>query len=134
MSERVIVNDPKGMGAFIKCAAEMEIAETPKMGKGKTVLLDRYFNSEKRKDASGQSVYWHYVWDEKSHPGFSVLGDIFKAHGAKLASLDQAPTAANLKRSYIVRDRIIEDNPSKLYDFSDTKSIMDWVKAGGYCC
>jgi len=28
MSEPVIVNDPKGMGAFIKCAAEMELNET----------------------------------------------------------------------------------------------------------
>ena len=135
MSERVIVNDPKGMGAFIKCAAEMEIAALPKIGKGKTVLLDRYFNSEKRKDATGKEVYWHYVWDEKSHPGFSVLGDIFKAHGAKLASLDQAPTATNLKNAsvYIIVDPDhLKDNASPNFMTSaDAKPIMDWVKAGG---
>jgi len=135
MSERVIVNDPKGMGAFIKCAAEMEIAALPKIGKGKTVLLDRYFNSEKRKDITGKEVYWHYVWNEKSHPGFSMLGDIFKAHGAKLASLDQAPTAANLKNAsvYIIVDPDhLKDNPSPNFvRTEDVKPIMDWVKAGG---
>lgn len=49
MSEPVIVNDPKGMGAFIKCAAEMELNETQTIGKGKTVLLDYYFNNEWKK-------------------------------------------------------------------------------------
>src|SRR5687768_8507255 len=42
MSEPVIVNDPKGMGAFINAANEMALLETAKPGAGKTVLLDRY--------------------------------------------------------------------------------------------
>ena len=53
MSEDVIVNDPKGMGAFLLAANEMEMLPTQSIGKGKTVLLDRYFNSEKRKNVSG---------------------------------------------------------------------------------
>ena len=56
MSEDVIVNDPKGVGAFLLASNEMEMLPTQYIGKGKTVLLDRYFNSEKRKDAA--AVAW----------------------------------------------------------------------------
>src|SRR5688572_28002987 len=118
MSEKVIVNDPKGMGAFINCAVEMEMAEAPKTGKGKTVLLDRWFNSEKRNDAGGQMNYWHYTWEEKSYPGFYAWGNIFKKYGAKLASLDVSPTAANLKKAsvYIIVDPDhAKDNPNANY-------------------
>lgn len=135
MSERVVVNDPKGMGAFIKCSVEMEMAATGDIGKGKTVLLDRYFNSEKKKDAGGESNYWHYVWEEKSNPGFSMWGDIFKKYGAKLSSLDAAPSAANLKNAslYIIVDPDhVKDNPAPNYvSANDVNAISDWVKAGG---
>jgi unsaturated rhamnogalacturonyl hydrolase len=137
MSEKVIVNDPKGMGAFINCAAEIDILNTKKSANfsGKTVLLDRYFNSEKRKDAGGQLNYWHYVWEEKSYPGFSMWGHIFKKYGAKLASLDVAPTAAALKKAsvYIIVDPDhVKDNPTPNYvSDADIKVISEWVKAGG---
>jgi unsaturated rhamnogalacturonyl hydrolase len=98
-------------------------------------LLDRYFNSEKRKNAAGKDVYWHYVWNERSHPGFYTLGWIFEKHGAKLSSLDVAPSAANLKSSsvYIIVDPDHKkDNPVPNYvSDNDVKAITDWVKAGG---
>lgn len=135
MRERVVVNDPKGMGAFIKAAGEMEINESLKNGRGKTILLDRYFNSEKRKDAAGTMNYWHYTWEERSHPGFNTLGSIFEKNGAKLSSLDAAPTTANLKGAsvYIIVDPDhIRDNPTPNYvTAKDVKAISDWVKAGG---
>src|SRR5205814_4686990 len=84
MSEPVIVNDPKGIGAFLLAANEMEKLPTLSTGNGKTVLLDRYFNSEKRKDATGRDVYWHYVWEERSNSGFYTWGNIFERYGAKL--------------------------------------------------
>lgn len=135
MRERVIVNDPKGMGAFIKAAGEMEISESLKLGKGKTVLLDRFYNSEKRKDAAGALNYWHYTWEERSHPGFNTLGSIFQKNGASLSSLDVAPTAASLKTAsvYIIVDPDhIRDNPSPNYMAAkEVKVISDWVKNGG---
>ena len=135
MRERVVVNDPKGMGAFIKAAGEMEINESLKNGRGKTILLDRYFNSEKREDAAGTMNYWHYTWEERSHPGFNTLGSIFEKNGAKLSSLDAAPTTANLKGAsvYIIVDPDhIRDNPTPNYvTAKDVKAISDWVKAGG---
>ncbi|MEI9806815.1 MAG: DUF4350 domain-containing protein [Bacteroidota bacterium] len=136
MSEDVIVNDAKGVGAFLLASNEMEMLPTQNTGKGKTVLLDRYFNSEKRKDAaSGTMVYWHYVWNEMSHPGFAGLAHIFNKYGAKLSSLDGAPTAANLQKAsvYIIVDPDhIKDNPTPNYVADkEVKAVSDWVKAGG---
>jgi unsaturated rhamnogalacturonyl hydrolase len=135
MSEPVIVNDPKGIGAFLLASNEIEMLPTMPVGKNKTVLLDRYFNSEKRNDATGASVYWHYIWEERSHPGFYTLGSVFERYGAKLSSLDVAPTAANLKNAsvYIIVDPDhTRDNPTPNYiTAKDVKPISDWVKAGG---
>jgi len=135
MSEQVIVNDPKGIGAFLLAANEMEIQPTQSIGNGKTVLLDRYFNSEKKKDAFGVSTYWHYAWEERTNGGFSLLGHVFNKYGAKTASLDAAPTADNLKKSsvYIIVDPDhLKDNPTPNYVADkDVKAISDWVKAGG---
>lgn len=134
MSEPVIVNDPKGMGAFIQCAVEME-NRSLQLYEKRTVLLDRYFNSEKRKDATGKEVYWHYTWEERSHPGFSMLGELFKRHGVTLDQLDVAPTAENLKSAniYIIVDPDhVKDNPRPNYvSEKDVDVIVDWVKKGG---
>lgn len=135
MSEPVIVNDPKGIGAFLLASNEMEILPTLSVAKGRTVLLDRYFNSEKRKDAVGRDMYWHYTWEERSHPGFYTLGCVFQRYGAKLSSLDVAPTAANLSKAsvYIIVDPDHKkDNPDPNFvSANDVKVISDWVKAGG---
>jgi unsaturated rhamnogalacturonyl hydrolase len=135
MSEPVIVNDPKGIGAFLLASNEMEILPTQATGKGKIVLLDRYFNSEKKKDVSGNSVYWHYVWEERSNSGFYFLGNSFERYGAKLSSLDVAPSAGNLSKAsvYIIVDPDhIKDNPAPNYvTDKDVKVISDWVKGGG---
>jgi len=48
LSEKVITNDPKGTGAFLQCTVEMERLTNRNMGKGKTVILDSYFNDEHR--------------------------------------------------------------------------------------
>ena len=135
MSEPVIANDPKGVGAFLLASTEMEKLSTLSTANGKTILLDRYFNSEKRKDVTGRDVYWHYVWEERSNSGFYTWGNIFERYGAKLSSLDVAPTAANLKNAsvYIIVDPDHKkDNPNPNYVSDDNiKVITDWVKAGG---
>lgn len=135
MSEPVITNDAKGIGAFMLACDEMEMQQTQSNGAGKTVLLDRWFNSEKKKDVTGANIYWHYVWEERGHPGFYTLGHLFEANGAKLASLDVAPTAANLKGAsvYIIVDPDhVRDNPNPNYvTEKDATAIAAWVKAGG---
>ncbi len=135
MSEDVIVNDAKGVGAFLLAAGEMEQLPTQSIGKGKTVLLDRWFNSEKKKDAGGEMSYWHYTWEERSHGGYYTWGTIFERYGATIKSLDVAPTASNLSKAsvYIIVDPDhVRDNPNPNYvTATDVTAISNWVKAGG---
>src|SRR5687767_2219186 len=135
MSEPVIVNDPKGMGAFINAAVEMEMLPALAMGKGKTVLLDYYFNNEWKKDATGKMVRWHYTWEDKSNGGFAMLGDIFRKYGAKTKSLTVAPSAKGLGQAsiYIIVDPDTEKETTKpnFIGPEHIKAISDWVKTGG---
>jgi unsaturated rhamnogalacturonyl hydrolase len=135
MSEKVIVNDPKGLGAAIKAAVEMERLEKGRIGAGKTVLLDSYFNNEMKKDASGKEISWHYKWNEMNHPGFYAWGKQFEAFGANLDTLYGVPTAQNLKNAdvYIIVDPDEpKENPNaKFISQTDAKNIADWVKSGG---
>src|SRR6185295_13640991 len=87
ISEKVVANDPKGVGAFLMASNEMKISATQSVGSGKTVLLDSFFNNEIKKDASGQMVSWHYKWDELANGGFSLWGNIFRSYGVKTRTL-----------------------------------------------
>ncbi|MBR2647543.1 MAG: glycoside hydrolase family 88 protein [Sediminibacterium sp.] len=134
-SEPVVMNDPKGVGAFIQCSVEMQMAMAPKIGSGKTVLLDRFFNNERRKDASGNNERWHYIWEEWDNGGFGLWGYQFELYGSTLVSLDDAPSPANLLKAsvYIIVDPDhIKDNPSPHYiNDQHANAITNWVKNGG---
>lgn len=135
MSEPVVVNDPKGMGAFILCSVEMEMATLPKPGKAKNVVMDNYFNNEWRTNGFGANMRRHYTWDEMENGGFSLFGNIWEAYGANLSGLETAPTAANLKNAsvYIIVDPDhYKDNKKPNYmDEAAATAIAGWVKNGG---
>lgn len=135
MSEPVIVNDPKGVGAFLQAANEMELLKTLPEGKGKTVLLDDYFNAEKKKDILGTVKPYHYKWYELYNNGFSLLGQIFKSKGVATQTLSDAPTAKNLRGSdiYLIVDADnTADNPTPNYvQPKDAEEVYNWVKGGG---
>jgi unsaturated rhamnogalacturonyl hydrolase len=135
MSEKVIVNDAKGVGAFIQAANEMEMIPTLSYGKGKTVVLDYFFNNEWRKDATGTNIRYHYVWDDRMNSGFATLGDIFNSYGVQTKSLETAPTAEDLKGAniYIIVDPDTEKETAKPNYMNETyaNAIAGWVKAGG---
>ena len=61
LSEKVVVNDAKGVGAFIQAANEIALLPTLNLGKGKSVLLDHYYNSESKKDILGVTMPYHYA-------------------------------------------------------------------------
>ena len=134
-SEPVITNDPKGLGVFLMASNEMEILKTQSVGKGKTVLLDSYFNSEKKKDITGIEKSWHYKWNEKSNGGFSLLGNVFNTYGATTKTLYEAPAATNLSKAdvYIIVDADnVADNPKPNYgDIFNGRDIKNWVSQGG---
>jgi unsaturated rhamnogalacturonyl hydrolase len=135
MSEPVVMNDPKGIGAFILCAAELEWHDAPKPGKGKTVMLDRYFNNEWKKDATGAMIRWHYTWEDRANPGYALLGEIFRRHGAQTSSLDTAPDAVSLGQAsiYVIVDPDTEkESPKPNYiDDVSAEAIEKWVRGGG---
>ncbi|MDB4902382.1 MAG: unsaturated rhamnogalacturonyl hydrolase [Mucilaginibacter sp.] len=100
-----------------------------------TVMLDYYFNHEVHTNKSGQQVRFHYMWEDTTNTGFSILGTAFKNNGAKLTSLDKAPTADNLSPAniYIIVDPDTKKeslNPNYIEE-KDINEIVKWVKAGG---
>ncbi len=132
MSEKLRTNDVKGLGPAVMAAVEMESLERGgRIGNGKVVMLDDYFNREIRKDGS----VWHYKWEEKNHGGFYALGEHFKSYGATLEILSSAPNVNNLKNAnvYIIVDPDTDKETEKpnFISQTDAKNIADWVKSGG---
>lgn len=135
ISEKVITNDPKGVGSFICAAAEMEIDALPKPGKGLTVTVDNFFNNEYTNGPIGDKIPFHYLWNEDDNNGFSLFGKVFNDAGVKTSTLSTAPTTTNLKGSniYIIVDPDTEKetaNPNFM-NAAHAKQISEWVKAGG---
>ncbi|MXV17573.1 glycoside hydrolase family 88/105 protein [Hufsiella ginkgonis] len=136
MREKVITNDPKGVGALILASNEMELAATPKTGKGVRVALDSYFNNEVHKEpATGNSEPFHYLWEERDNNGYDFLAQAFTQTGASLFTRHNAPDAANLKWTdiYLIVDPDTEKESPKpnFVEPAHTKAIADWVNAGG---
>ncbi len=135
LGEPVIVNDPKGVGAFIKAAAEMEMLSTMEQGKGKTVLLDYYFNHETTRDITGKMVQHHYIWEEMSNGGFSLLGNIFNSYGVQTKRLTEAVSAEKLKEAdiyFIIDPDWPKENKNPNYiETAHIETIYNWVKEGG---
>jgi unsaturated rhamnogalacturonyl hydrolase len=135
LSEKVVANDPKGVGPFIMAATEMENAQNAKLGRGKTVLMDGWFNSQKRTDPFGKEVLFHYKWNTQDNPGYSLVGRIFRNFGAEIRELDVAPTVANLRNAQIymiVSPDNKDKNPHPNFAASaDAAQMAEWVKAGG---
>lgn len=134
LSEKVVTNDPKGIGAFLMASNEMEIVDL-RMTRGKTVTLDYFFNNEVKKDASGQMAPWHYKWDEMPNSGFFFWGNLFRNLGARTQSLTTGPTLDNLRHSdiYIIvdPDTKSETETPNFIESSHVKAIRQWVKGGG---
>jgi unsaturated rhamnogalacturonyl hydrolase len=135
LSEKVVTNDPKGVGAFLMAANEMEIADTLALGKGKVVTLDYFFNSETKKDSMGRVLPFHYKWEEMPNSGFSFFGNAFRNYGVRTEALMEAPTSANLKKTdiYIIVDPDTKEETEhpNFIEAPHIKAITDWVKRGG---
>jgi unsaturated rhamnogalacturonyl hydrolase len=135
IGERVVTNDPKGVGAFLLASVEMENAQNAKIGSGDTVVVDGWFNSQQRVDAFGQTAEFHYKWKTWDEPGYSLFGNIFKLFGAETAELDAEPTLENLKSAqvYVIAspDNLDKNPHAHFANAEDAEQIAAWVKAGG---
>ena len=135
MSEPVIMNDPKGVGAFLMATNEIETLSTIKVGKGLRVVMDNYFNRETKDDAFGKNIVFHYKWWEKDNGGFSFLSSIFNQYGVATSVLDEGPTAANLKNASIYflvdPDWPKENKNPNNIEAKHIDAIYNYVKNGG---
>ncbi|MBS7563907.1 glycoside hydrolase family 88 protein [Mucilaginibacter sp. Bleaf8] len=135
IGEKVATNDLKGVGAFIMASVEVDRLAHLSAGKVKTVLLDSYFNDERKKDITGQVLPYHYKWNGMDNNGFSLLGYLFNNYGLSTQTLYDAPTTANLKKAdiyFIVDPDIPKENPDAKYiEQPHVKAISEWVKQGG---
>jgi lysophospholipase L1-like esterase len=105
------------------------------VGLGKIVCLDNFYNNEWRKDANGKPVPFHYVWEDTTNSGFSVLGSIITKLGASIDTLCDAPTDETLSRAsiYIIVD---PDTPKETehpnyVEPPAIEAIAAWVRSGG---
>lgn len=136
MSEKVVDNDLKGIGAFIQAASEAGKLPQLQFGYGKKVLLDSYFNNETQKDkATGGIRSFHYKWEEMDNNGYSIWGEAFRSFGAEIFTSYNAPSPKTLQgyNVYVISDPDIpSENPNPEYMMEkDADAIYRWVKAGG---
>ena len=122
-------------GSLLLAANEMQLYPDAEMGLGSRVLMDGWYNNEKRKNAAGETVLFHYKWDDYTDPGYSTLGHIYRSYGVSTDTLDTAPTAANLSsaRIYMI---VSPDTPAKVPDphfitAEQAAQVAAWVKRGG---
>lgn len=135
LSEPLKTDDLKGVGPFILASLEMEIMPELKIGQGKKVVLDYYFNRESRKNKEGQMERFHYTWEDRKDPGFYLWGEQWKQLGASIDSLPVAPSLDNLRQAkvfIIVDPDSKKESPAPNYIQSKDIQVLDaWVKAGG---
>jgi unsaturated rhamnogalacturonyl hydrolase len=128
-------DDPASYGAFILASAEAEHIESAKLGRGDDVMVDGWFNSQKRTDPTGREVYFHYKWDTQDDPGYSLWGHAFRNFGARTTALYAEPTFENLRQAQVFiiasPDNLDKNPQAHFANAGDAAQIAEWVKAGG---
>ncbi|HEY1807767.1 MAG TPA: glycoside hydrolase family 88 protein [Acidobacteriaceae bacterium] len=128
-------SEPATAGAFLLAASEMTLQPRAMDGLGKKVLLDAWYNSQRRENAAGQSELFHYKWDDQSNSGFSLLGHIFRSDGMMTSTLASAPTLAKLRDAqyYLIAspDNTVKNPHPHFMNAADAEPIAAWVRSGG---
>ena len=132
-------NDARGVGAYLLALSEItqrkRAGDLIRKASGKTVLMDGWFNSQKRKTAAGNEEFFHYKWTDDSDNGYSIWSRMFQQYGMEPELLDHAPTAADLKGVeiyVIVSPDIASQNPNPHFMDAQSAAVIEaWVKAGG---
>jgi unsaturated rhamnogalacturonyl hydrolase len=124
-----------GQAPRLFLVGDSTMAEKPLVGTRKVVCLDYFFNNEWKTLPNAQPFRFHYVWEDTSNSGFSELGKSIIRLGAKLDTLNVAPTPENLAHVsiYLIVD---PDTPAETpephyLDEKAAKAIVEWVRLGG---
>jgi unsaturated rhamnogalacturonyl hydrolase len=139
VGEEVGDNDAKGVGSYLMALSEVtqiqHAGELLRRARGKTVLVDAWFNSQTRKLPEGGPQLYHYKWNDDANSGYSAWGHMFQQYGMHTEMLDHAPRAEDLKgvKIYVIASPDIPAlNPKTHFmDEESAAAIEAWVKAGG---
>ena len=139
IGEPVGDNDAKGVGAYLLALSEMiqrqRAGDLFAQARGKTVMLDAWFNSQKRKTPAGNEQLFHYKWTDDANSGYSLFGEMFAQYGMKPLMLEHAPRPEDLKNVpvyIIVSPDNLKLNPNAHFmDEESAKVVEAWVRAGG---
>lgn len=137
--EAVGDNDAKGVGAYLLAWSEMiqrqRVGDLFQQARGRTVAVDGWFNSQKRKRPDGSEELFHYKWTDDANSGYSIWGRMFQQYGLRTEVIPHAPRAEDLKDVAIfvmASPDIPAWNPKPNYmDAASADAIEKWVKAGG---
>ncbi len=147
---RFHVIDPRVLAAILFVVVSASLPAAPRRGpsplqrvadarpiesQSRDVLLDAWYNSQRRRNAAGELELFHYKWGDTTDSGFSLFGQIFRSDGMTTATLESAPTLAKLRHAkiYII---VSPDNPAKnphphFMDTAEAEPIAAWVHSGG---
>jgi len=156
LREPVVDNDPKGIGAFLLAASEIEQMPSDSTPSARTgllpsskdfsrresaplprvkVLVDAWFNSQTRENALGQTELFHYKWTDDADSGYSLFGRAFQRYGARLLTLSEAPARENLAQAqvYVIAspDNASTNGTPHFMDKASGDAIEAWVRGGG---
>jgi unsaturated rhamnogalacturonyl hydrolase len=139
ISEPVQDNDAKGVGAYLLALSEItqrrRAGDLMRKSLGRTVLMDAWFNSQRRRTLDGNEEFYHYKWSDDANSGYSTWGRMFQQYGMHTELLDHAPRAEDLKGVeiyIIVSPDIPAVNPHPhTMDKQSAEVIEAWVKSGG---
>jgi unsaturated rhamnogalacturonyl hydrolase len=141
MAEMSLMGNPeRGWGQvsplLFRSGAVIEpVEERMLVGADKIVLVDCFYNNEWRKGKEGRPVRYHYVWDDTTNSGFSILGRIISKLGAAIDTLCEAPTMQSLSGAsiYIIvdPDTPLETEHPNFIDARAIDAIVKWVRKGG---
>jgi len=105
------------------------------IGTGKVVGLDYFFNNEWRVRKDSTRERWHYVWEDTTNSGFSLLGRTIDLSGADLDTIQSSPTDAVLNQCSVYMlvdpDTPAETEKPNYMSEEAINVIVPWVKRGG---
>ena len=131
---RLVVESIKELNLPLS-ASLLPLEEKSLVGLDKIVCLDYFYNNEWRKDAKGRSSRFHYVWEDSTNSGFSVLGNVIANLGASIDSVCEAPSLLRLRKAsiYIIvdPDTPLETEHPNYVEQPAIDAIEEWVKEGG---
>ncbi|MES2393563.1 MAG: DUF4350 domain-containing protein [Acidobacteriota bacterium] len=132
-------NDAKGVGSYLLALSEItqreRAGELARKARGKVVMLDAWFNSQKKKLPNGKDTLFHYKWTDEANSGYSVWASMFRQYGMETEQLEHAPRAEDLKgvSIYVIVSPDIPSLNPDLHpmDKESAEAIEAWVKSGG---